>query len=100
MTALDFAMEPPFECTDDDAGDVGFIRATCSIGGWNIIKEYMACVLFPLSTDFGFGEIEEREMPVSRISLLFARVPYCQTSRGDRWHFLSEGRSGYRNCCG
>jgi hypothetical protein len=44
----------------------------------------MACVLFPLSTDFGLGEIEEREMPVSRISLLFARVPYCQTSRGDR----------------
>jgi hypothetical protein len=33
MTALDFAMEPPFECTDDDAGDVGFIRATRSIGG-------------------------------------------------------------------
>jgi hypothetical protein len=48
MTALDFAMEPPFECGDDDAGDVAFVKATRSIGGRDAIEEYMACGLFPL----------------------------------------------------
>jgi hypothetical protein len=33
MTTLDFAMEPLFECANDDAGDVAFVKATHSIGG-------------------------------------------------------------------
>jgi hypothetical protein len=33
MTALDFVTEPPFECPNDDANDVDFVKATRSIGG-------------------------------------------------------------------
>jgi hypothetical protein len=33
MGALDFVMEPPFKCDNDDAGDATFIKATCFIGG-------------------------------------------------------------------
>jgi hypothetical protein len=33
MIGLDFVMEPPFECPEDDAGDVAFVKATRSIGG-------------------------------------------------------------------
>jgi hypothetical protein len=33
MTALEFATDPPFECPDDDAGDLAFNKATRSIGG-------------------------------------------------------------------
>jgi hypothetical protein len=33
MGALDFVMEPPFECDDDDVGDATFIKAKCFIGG-------------------------------------------------------------------
>jgi hypothetical protein len=31
MIALDFEMEPSFECGDGDAGDVAFVKATHSI---------------------------------------------------------------------
>jgi hypothetical protein len=41
MTALDFVMEPPFECSDDDVGDVAFVKATHCIGGRDAIEEFM-----------------------------------------------------------
>jgi hypothetical protein len=33
MSGLDFRTEPPFDCIDDDSGDVLFVRATKFIGG-------------------------------------------------------------------
>jgi hypothetical protein len=46
MIVLDFAMETPFECPDDYAGDVAFVKVTRSIGGRDVIKEYMAYGFF------------------------------------------------------
>jgi hypothetical protein len=37
----------------------------------------MACGLFPLLASFSLGEIEDREMSVSKIILPFARVHGC-----------------------
>jgi hypothetical protein len=45
MTRLDFVMEPSFQCLDDKAGDVAFVKATRMIGGRHAIEEYMACEL-------------------------------------------------------
>jgi hypothetical protein len=59
MMGLDFLMEPPFECPNDDAGDAAFIRATQSIGGRDTIREYMAYGLFPLSASFGLGDVAD-----------------------------------------
>jgi hypothetical protein len=50
MSALDFAMEPSFECANDNASDVTFVNATCSIGSRDAVEEYLACGLLPLST--------------------------------------------------
>jgi hypothetical protein len=69
MTMLDFVTEPPFECVEDDAGDAAFVEATRSIGGRDAIEEYMSCGLFPLSTSFSLGEVEDKETPVSKINL-------------------------------
>jgi hypothetical protein len=61
-------MEPPFECPDDEIGDPAFVKATRTIGGRDDVEEYMACGLFPLLASFGFGEVADGEMPVSKLS--------------------------------
>jgi hypothetical protein len=57
MCTLDFAMEPLFDCSDDDAGDVAFATTTRSIRGRDAIEEYVACGLFPLLASFGLGDV-------------------------------------------
>jgi hypothetical protein len=32
-------MEPSFECSDDEAGDMAFIKATRTIGGQDTVEE-------------------------------------------------------------
>jgi hypothetical protein len=42
MCSLDFWIEPPFDCTDYDLGDVTFVRATKFIRGWDVVEEFLA----------------------------------------------------------
>jgi hypothetical protein len=49
LTSLDFVTDPSFNCPDDEAYDVAFVKATRAIGGRDAVEEYMAYVLFPLS---------------------------------------------------
>jgi hypothetical protein len=65
MTGLDLVTELTFECPENDASDAAFVKATRFIGGRDAIEEYMACRFFPLSTNFGFGEVIDGETPVS-----------------------------------
>jgi hypothetical protein len=57
---------------------VAFIKATHSISGRDIVEEYMACGLYPLSASFGLGEIEDGEMPVSKINLPMPKFPIAR----------------------
>jgi hypothetical protein len=59
MSPLDFSTQPPFDCADDDSGDVAFVCAMNLIGGQGAVEEYLACGLFPLSVSFGLGEIAD-----------------------------------------
>jgi hypothetical protein len=69
MTRLDFVMGPSFQCPDEEASDVAFVKATPAIGGWDAVEEYMACGLFPLSTSFNFGKIAVGETLVSKLTI-------------------------------
>jgi hypothetical protein len=89
MVALDFATEPLFECVDDDAGDVAFVKATRSIGGRDAIEEYMACRLFPLVASFGLGEIADGETPVSKILLPLSEFPVARLPDETNDHFCT-----------
>jgi hypothetical protein len=75
MTRLDFVTEPSFQCPDDEASDVAFIKATRMIGGWDAVEEYMACGLFPFSVSFNLGEIAEGETPVSNLVVPLLESP-------------------------
>jgi hypothetical protein len=51
MSALDYEVEPLVECPDIDVNYVAFIRATTMIGGHNVVEDFLACGLYPLTTD-------------------------------------------------
>jgi hypothetical protein len=59
MSKLEFVIEPSYQCPDDEAGDMAFIKATRAIGGRDAEEEYMTCELFPLSLSFDLIEISE-----------------------------------------
>jgi hypothetical protein len=75
MTGLDFATELSFECLDDDASDIAFVRATRTIDDQDAVEEYMACELFLLPASFGLGEIAEGETPVSKLVVPMPTFP-------------------------
>jgi hypothetical protein len=78
MTRLDFVMEPSFQCPDDEAGEVAFIKATRAIGGRDAVEEYMACGLFPLSASFSLGEIAEGETLVLKLAVPLPKFPVAR----------------------
>jgi hypothetical protein len=100
MTALDFASEPSFECADDDAGDVAFIMTTRSIGIRDAVEEYMAYGLFPLLASFGLGEIEDGEMPVSKINWPMTEFPIARLSDETNDHFHASVELAAENIVG
>jgi hypothetical protein len=69
MCALDFWAVPPFDCADDDSGDVAFVRATKFIGGRYVIEEFLACGMYPLAAGIGFDRMTDGVTPVSRLKL-------------------------------
>jgi hypothetical protein len=74
MVPLDFSTDPSFECTDNDSGDLAFIRATSLNGVRDAVQEYLACGMFPLSANFSFAEIVDGETPVSKVTLPLPEV--------------------------
>jgi hypothetical protein len=68
-------MELSFECPDNDANDVAFVKATYSIHGRVVIEEDMACGLFPLLASFSLGKIANGETPVSKLAVPLLEFP-------------------------
>jgi hypothetical protein len=69
ICGLDFQTEPPFDCTDDYSGDVSFIKAAKFIGGRDAVEEYLACSMYPLSTNVSFKRGADGVTPTSRLKL-------------------------------
>jgi hypothetical protein len=76
MTPLDFMTETSFECTDNDSGDAAFVCVVRLIRGQDTVEEYLACVMFPLSANFSFAEIVDRDPSVEG---------GCATTRVSPW---------------
>jgi hypothetical protein len=65
MAELSFISDPPFDCPGSDAT---FVKATHTVGGLDVVEEYMACGLFPLLVSFKLCEVVNGETPVSKLS--------------------------------
>jgi hypothetical protein len=83
LTHLDFSMEPPFDCADDNSGNAAFVHATSLIGGRDTVEEYLAYEMFPLLASFGFDEIADGETSVSNITLLLPEFSLTKFLRGE-----------------
>jgi hypothetical protein len=57
MSESDYAIEPDIECSNNDPIDVAFVRATATIGGHDVVKEYVACKMYPLAPGFAFESV-------------------------------------------
>jgi hypothetical protein len=73
MTRLDFV-------TDDEAGDMAFIKATRTISGRDVVEEYMASGIFPLLVSFNLGEIAEGETLVLKLPVPSPEFPVARCS--------------------
>jgi hypothetical protein len=69
LCGLGFRMEPPFDCADEDSGDVTFVKDMNFIGGREAVEEYMACGMYPLSASISFERVTDSVTPVSRLKL-------------------------------
>jgi hypothetical protein len=78
MSKLEFMMQPSYQCPNDEAGDVAFIKATRAIRGRDAVEEFMACELFPLSASFELGEISEGETPVLKLTVPLPEFPIAR----------------------
>jgi hypothetical protein len=100
MAPLDFLTEPSFECTDDDFGDLAFIRTTGLIGGPDAIEEYLVYGMFPLSTSFSFAEVMNGETPVVKVTLPLPVFPLAKIQGESDDHFLARLELGAENVVG
>jgi hypothetical protein len=64
LCGLDFRMEPLVDCPDDDLGDVTFVKVAGSFRGRDVVEEYLACGMHPLSANVSFeGQIPFAYVP-------------------------------------
>jgi hypothetical protein len=67
MSELDYAVEPEVECPDDDPNDAAFVQATATVGGRDVVEEYIACKMYPLVAGFGLDSVLLGMTPVSKV---------------------------------
>jgi hypothetical protein len=67
MSALDYAVEPEVECSGNDPNDVAFVRVTATIGERDVVKEYVACKMYPLAVGFSFESVPFGTTTVSKV---------------------------------
>jgi hypothetical protein len=73
MTLLKHLMEAPFECGPEDVNFVAFVNATSIIRGHDVMEEFLACGLWPLSENFGF-QVERKESTLSKVMVPMPHV--------------------------
>jgi hypothetical protein len=89
ICGLDFRMDPPFDCADDDLGDVDFIKATKFIRGRDVVEEYLACGMQPLFTSVSFDGVADSVTPVSRLKLPLPKFEAVRKDDEDDIPFLA-----------
>jgi hypothetical protein len=71
-------MEPSFNCPDEEASDMAFVKATRTISDQDAVEEYMACGLFPLLASFNLVEIADGETPVLNLAVPLPKLPVAR----------------------
>jgi hypothetical protein len=67
MSELDYTVELEVECSDNDPSDVSFLQATTTIGGHDVVDEYVAWKIYLLVASFGSEMVPLGTTPVSKV---------------------------------
>jgi hypothetical protein len=89
LCALDFWTEPPVDCPDDDSGNASFIKAANSIGGRDVVEEYLACGMHPLYANVSFRGITDGVTPILRVRLPLPKFRAVRKDDEDDIQFLA-----------
>jgi hypothetical protein len=100
MTDLDFMMEPMFQCPNNDASDVAFVRVMHTISSRDTVEEYMACGLFPLSANFDLGEVVEGETLMSKLVVPMPTFPLARLPNETNDSFVARVEPAAANVIG
>jgi hypothetical protein len=73
LTALDYLVEAPHNCTVNDANAMAFKEAAKITEGRDAVEEFLVCGIWPLSDDWDL-EIERMEAPLSKVTLPMPKV--------------------------
>jgi hypothetical protein len=73
MCSLEFRMEPPFDCADDDSGDIAFVQVTKFIGGCDVGEEFISCSMYPLATGADFDSVAMHTTPIYKLKMLLLK---------------------------
>jgi hypothetical protein len=90
MITLDYVVKSEVECPDDDPIDVAFVRTTATIGGWDVVKEFVACKMYPLAFGFGFRGMTVSTTPVSKVHTPMPMFPLEAVSTANASRILVE----------
>jgi hypothetical protein len=73
MARLNYLTEAPSSYGTKDANFVAFDEATSIVGGHDVVEEFLASGLWPLSEMFGF-EVETKVSPLSKVVMSMPQV--------------------------
>jgi hypothetical protein len=66
--------ETPHNCVADNTNSLAFEGATKIIGGRDAIKEFLTCIILPVSDNWSF-EVERAEAPLAKVIIPLSKVP-------------------------
>jgi hypothetical protein len=90
MCSLEFRTDPPFDCADDDLGDIAFVQVTKFIKGHDAVYEFIACGMYPLAAGIGFDRVATRMTLVSKLKVPLPKfTAVCKDDNEDDVQFLA-----------
>jgi hypothetical protein len=66
MMQLEYLTDAPYRCSTDDVNVMAFTEATAIIRGRDVVEEFLACGIWPLSEGWEY-EVETKESPLSKV---------------------------------
>jgi hypothetical protein len=75
---------------DSNINDVAFVQATTMIGGRDIIKEFLACRMYPLLVGFGFKNVTDGTTAMSKVVVPLPVFPVEPILMENVHHFLAK----------
>jgi hypothetical protein len=100
MSVLDYATEPLFDCPNTDVCDVVFVQAVGLIRGRDIVEEYLACSMYPLSASFDFETITDGETSVSKLVMPLPEFCVARAEGESDARFLAKVELAVENVVG